>query len=205
MEGFVEALKLWVPFAGFCVAFFALGWRVVNRREDKLEARFQQSMNRSREDAQQREDKLEERFQQSMNMLREDARQRDNQLEARIDSAENRLEARIDSTENRLEARIDETEKRLEARIDETEGRLVTRMDEGFGILRDSIDQLRNDIQQINARMDANARTFHTDISKLAEKIETNSHDLRVELAQLNQNHVNHLEHHEEIRQRAEN
>ena len=194
MEGFLEALKLWVPFAGFCVAFFALGWRVVNRREDKLEARLQQSMNRSREDAQQREDKLEERFQQSMNMLREDARQRDNQLEARIDS-----------TEKRLDVRIDETEERLVTRMDETEERLVTRMDEGFGILRDSIDQLRNDIQQVNARVEANARTFHADISKLAEKIETNSHDLRVELAQLNQNHVNHLEHHEEIRQRAEN
>ena len=194
MEGFLEALKLWVPFAGFCVAFFALGWRVVNRREDKLEARLQQSMNRSLEDAQQREDKLEERFQQSMNMLREDARQRDNQLEARIDS-----------TEKRLDVRIDETEERLVTRMDETEERLVTRMDEGFGILRDSIDQLRNDIQQVNARVEANARTFHADISKLAEKIETNSHDLRVELAQLNQNHVNHLEHHEEIRQRAEN
>ena len=205
MEGFLEALKLWVPFAGFCVAFFALGWRVVNRREDKLEARLHQSMNRSLEDAQQREDKLEERFQQSMNMLREDARQRDNQLEARIDSTEKRLDVRIDETEERLVTRMDETEERLVTRMDETEERLVTRMDEGFGILRDSIDQLRNDIQQVNARVEANARTFHADISKLAEKIETNSHDLRVELAQLNQNHVNHLEHHEEIRQRAEN
>ena len=49
MESILDGLKLWGPFAGFCVAFFGFGWRALNRREDKLDARF-------REEAQQRDD-----------------------------------------------------------------------------------------------------------------------------------------------------
>lgn len=116
MEGLIDGFKLWGPFAVFCVAILVFGWRVLNRREDKLEARI----------------------------------------------------------------------------------------NEGFGTLKDSINQLRNDIQQINIRLDANSQAFHADMSKLTEEIEANSHDLRAEIARLNQNHVNHLEHHEEYRQRTE-
>ncbi len=125
MESFLDGLKFWGPFVGFCVAFVGFGWRVLNRREDKLDARFRESIN----------------------LLREDTRRRDDKLEARIE---------------------------------------------------ESINLLREDMRQINARLDANSQAIHADISTLTEKIEANSHDLRVEFRQLNQNFVNHLEHHEE-------
>ena len=86
----------------------------------------------------------------------------------------------------------------------ERDDQLEARTNEGFRILKDSIDQLREDIRQTNTRLDASTQALGAEISKLAEKIETNSHDLRIEIARLNQNHVNHLEHHEEFRQRSE-
>ena len=127
MEELLAGFKLWGPFAVFFVATLVFGWRILNRREDKLEAR-------------------------------------------------------VDKRQDQLEARVNE----------------------GFRILKDSIDQLREDIRQTNTRLDASTQALGAEISKLAEKIEANSHDLRTELARLNQNHVNHLEHHEEFRQRSE-
>ena len=127
MEELLDGFKLWGPFAVFFVATLVFGWRILNRREDKLEAR-------------------------------------------------------VDKRQDQLEARVNE----------------------GFRILKDSIDQLREDIRQTNTRLDASTQALGAEISKLAEKIEANSHDLRIEIARLNQNHVNHLEHHEEFRQRSE-
>ena len=75
--------------------------------------------------------------------------------------------------------------------------RLETRIEE-------SINLLREDMRQINARLDANSQAIHADISALTDKIEANTHDLRVEFRQLNQNFVDHLEHHEESRSQTE-
>ena len=63
---------------------------------------------------------------------------------------------------------------------------------------------LWDDMRQINARLDANSQAIHADISVVTEKIEANTHDLGVELRQLNHNFVNHLEHHEESSQQPE-
>ena len=71
MEVLLDWLKLWVPFTGVCVAFFVFGWRVLNRREDKLEARHKESLNQLRENSQQRDDKLETLIKESLNQLRQ--------------------------------------------------------------------------------------------------------------------------------------
>ena len=73
MESFLDRLKLWGPFAGFCVAFFGFGWRALNRREDKLDARFRESINLLREDTRQRDDKLDVQFKELINQLQEEA------------------------------------------------------------------------------------------------------------------------------------
>ena len=160
MEELLNGFKLWGPFAVFFVAMVVFGWRILNRREDKLEARHKELLSQVREDSQRRDDKLETLIKDSNSQLREEMREGYDQLEAR--------------------------------------------MNEGFKILRESIDQLREDIRQTNTRLDATAQTLGAEISTLTEKIESNSHDLRIELARLNQNHVNHLEHHEVFRQRSE-
>ena len=160
MEELLDGFKLWGPFAVFFVATLVFGWRILNRREDKLEARHKELLSQVREDSQRRDDKLETLIKDSINQLREEMRERDEQLESRTN--------------------------------------------EGFKILRDSIDQLREDIRQTNTRLDASTQALGAEISKLAEKIEANSHDLRMEIERLNQNHVNHLEHHVEFRQRSE-
>ena len=153
MEELLDGFKLWGPFAVFFVATLVFGWRILNRREDKLEARHKELLSQVREDSQRRDDKLETLIKDSINQLREDSQRRDDKLET---------------------------------------------------LIKDSIDQLREDIRQTNTRLDASTQALGAEISKLAEKIEANSHDLRMEIARLNQNHVNHLEHHEEFRQRSE-
>ena len=125
----------------------------------------------------------------SNSQLREEMRERDAQLEARTNEGFGLLKDSI----NQLREETREKDEQMEARTNE-----------GFKILRDSIDQLREDIRQTNTRLDASTQALGAEISKLAEKIEANSHDLRMEIERLNQNHVNHLEHHEELRQRSE-
>ncbi len=182
MEELLNGFKLWGPFAVFFVAMVVFGWRILNRREDKLEARHKELLSQVREDSQRRDDKLETLIKDSNNQLREEMRERDDQLEALIKDSIDQLREETRERDNQLEAR----------------------MNEGFKIVRESIDQLREDIRQTNTRLDATAQTLGAEISKLTEKIEANSHDLRIELARLNQNHVTHLEHHEEFHQRSE-
>ena len=129
-----------------------------------------------------RNDKLEARNKELLIQLREDSRQREDKLETLIKDSNNQLREAMRERDDQLEAHTNE----------------------GFRILKDSNNQLREDIRQTNTRLDASTQALGAEISKLAEKIEANSHDLRIEIARLNQNHVNHLEHHEEFRQRSE-
>ena len=153
MEELLNGFKLWGPFAVFFVAMVVFGWRILNRREDKLEARHKELLIQLREESRRRDDKLETLIKDSNNQLREDTRQRVERLET---------------------------------------------------LINDSNNQLREDIRLTNTRLDANSQALGAEISTLTEKMEANSHDLRIELARLNQNHVNHLEHHEVFRQRSE-
>jgi chaperonin cofactor prefoldin len=105
---------------------------------------------------------------------------------------------------DKLEAFIKDSNSQLREEMRERDEQLEARTNEGFKILRESIDQLREDIRQTNTRLDASTQALGAEISKLTEKIEANSHDLRAEIARLNQNHVHHLEYHEESRQRSE-
>ncbi len=189
MEELLNGFKLWGPFAVFFVAMVVFGWRILNRREDKLEARHKELLSQVREDSQRRDDKLETLIKGSNDQFREEMRGRDDQLETRMNEGFKILRNSIDQLREEMRERYDQLE---------------ARMNEGFKILKNSIDQLREDIRQTNTRLDATAQTLGAEISKLTERIEVNSHDLRMEIARLNQNHVNHLEHHEDFHQRSE-
>ena len=91
MESFLDGLKFWGPFVGFCVAFIGFGWRVLNRREDKLDARFRESINLLREDTRRGDDRLETRIEESINLLRGDMRQ----INARLDANSQAIHADI--------------------------------------------------------------------------------------------------------------
>ena len=106
MEVLLDWLKLWVPFTGVCVAFFVFGWRVLNRREDKLEARHKESLNQLRENSQQRDDKLETLIKESLNQLRENSQQRDDKLEARHKESLNQLRENSQQRDDKLSGRI---------------------------------------------------------------------------------------------------
>ena len=115
MESILDGLKLWGPFAGFCVAFFGFGWRALNRREDKLDARFRESINLLREDTRQRDYKHEARIEESINLLRDDMQQRQDQLEVRIDKKQDGLEVRIKESINQLRDETRQINVRLDA------------------------------------------------------------------------------------------
>lgn len=100
MESFLDGLKFWGPFVGFFVAFVGFGWRVLNRRDDKLDARFRESINPLRGD---------------MKLLREEMQQRQEQLEARMDKRQEQLEARIEESINVLRDDMRQINTRLDA------------------------------------------------------------------------------------------
>lgn len=100
MESFLDGLKFWGPFVGFFVAFVGFGWRVLNRREDKLDARFREPINLLRGD---------------MKLLREEMQQRQEQLEVRMDKRRDQLEARIKESTNQLRDDMRQINTRLDA------------------------------------------------------------------------------------------
>ena len=104
MESFLDGLKFWGPFVGFCVAFIGFGWRVLNRREDKLDARFRESINLLQEDTRRRDDKLDGRFKESIDLLREDTRRGDDRLETQIEKSINLLREDMRQINARLDA-----------------------------------------------------------------------------------------------------
>ena len=100
MESFLDGLKFWGPFVVFFVAFVGFGWRVLNRRDDKLDARFRESINLLRGD---------------MKLLREEMQQRQEQLEVRMDKRQEQLEARIKESINQLRDDMRQINTRLDA------------------------------------------------------------------------------------------
>ena len=171
MEGLLDWLKLWIPFAGVSVAFFVFGWRVLNRREDKLEAR------------------MDEGFQSLRDLI--------NELLVEMRNGDAQLQEEMRERHDQFREEIREGNAQLRVEMRDRDNQLRDEMCE-------KNDQFWEEMRQISTRMDANAQTIHADMSKLTEKIESNTNDLRVEIARLHQNHVTHLEHHEESRQRAE-
>ena len=84
MEELLNGFKLWGPFAVFFVAMVVFGWCILNRREDKLEARHKELLSQAREDSRRRDDKLETLIKDSNNQLREEMWKRLDKLEAFI-------------------------------------------------------------------------------------------------------------------------
>ena len=193
MEGLLDWLKLWIPFAGVSVAFFMFGWRVLNRREDKLEARMDEGFQSLRD---------------LINELRVEMRNGDAQLREEMRNGDAQLREETRERHDQLWEEMRERHDQFREEIREGNAQLGIEIRDRDNPLRDEMreknDQLWEEMRQISTRMDANAQTIHADMSKLTEKIESNSNDLRIEIARLHQNHVTHLEHHEESRQRAE-
>ena len=47
MEAVFDVFKQWVPFLVFFIGLWVFDWRVVSRREDKIDERFNKALDRS--------------------------------------------------------------------------------------------------------------------------------------------------------------
>lgn len=147
MESFLDGLKFWGPFVGFFVAFVGFGWRVLNRRDDKLDARFRESINLLRGD---------------MELLREEMQQRQEQLEVRMDKRQEQLEVRMDKRQEQLEARIKESINQLRDDMRQ----INTRLDANS-------QAFHADISTLTEKIEANAHDLRLEFRQLNQNFVT--------------------------------
>ena len=72
METLFEGFKLWGPFTLFCVGLLAFGWRVLNRRQDKLEALIMHTFGILREEINSQYSSLKEEMNSQYSSLKEE-------------------------------------------------------------------------------------------------------------------------------------
>ena len=158
MESFLDGLKFWGPFVGIFVAFAGFGWRILNRRDDKLDARFRESINLLRGD---------------MELLREEMQQRQEQLEVRMDKRQDRLEVRMDKRQEQLKVRMDKRQDQLEARIKESINQLRDDMRQINTRLDANSQAFHADIGTLTEKIEANAHDLRLEFRQLNQNFVT--------------------------------
>ena len=134
METLFEGFKLWGPFTLFCVGLLAFGWRVLNRREDKLEALIMHTFGILREEMNSQNQRLKEETNSQNQRLKEETNSQYSSLKEEMNSQNASLKESI----NRLETRLLAYFEARQADMD----KLIRQIDSSAQDLRMKIDEL---------------------------------------------------------------
>ncbi len=98
MEAVFDVFEQWVPFLVFFIGLWVFDWRVVSRREDKIDERFNKALDRS-----------EARFMHALETLREDMNAQNQRLREDMNAQNKSLKEDMNAQNERLSSTLYKT------------------------------------------------------------------------------------------------